>query len=162
MALQRSGDDPATSRRIFPPRCACAMASLMEERPRMTFLMTCSCSLFHRISAQNYGADVTFIKIRIKPNAIGAAHNEAIGRRMTHSQGSNDSGLIVSLGFDPLLSRFEPHLFVFSKPAAAPRSTMPSSCSMPPQPDQLRRRHDRQHNGEGQARHRWSRAEILQ
>ena len=24
--------DPATSRRIFPPRCACAMASLMEER----------------------------------------------------------------------------------------------------------------------------------
>jgi hypothetical protein len=31
-----------------------------------------------------------------KPNAIGAEHNEAIGRRMTHSQGSNDSGLIVS------------------------------------------------------------------
>jgi hypothetical protein len=29
----------------------------------MTFLMTCSCSLFHRISAQNYGADVSFIKI---------------------------------------------------------------------------------------------------
>ncbi len=25
-------DDPATSRRIFPPRCACATASLMEER----------------------------------------------------------------------------------------------------------------------------------
>jgi hypothetical protein len=25
-------NDPATSRRIFPPRCACAMASLMEER----------------------------------------------------------------------------------------------------------------------------------
>jgi hypothetical protein len=25
-------DDPATSRRIFPPRCACAMASLIEER----------------------------------------------------------------------------------------------------------------------------------
>jgi hypothetical protein len=25
-------DDPATSRRTFPPRCACAMASLMEER----------------------------------------------------------------------------------------------------------------------------------
>jgi hypothetical protein len=26
----------------------------------MTFLMTCSCSLFDRISAQYYGADVTF------------------------------------------------------------------------------------------------------
>ena len=26
---------------------------------------------------------------------------------------------------------------------------MPSRWSMPPQPDQLRRRHDRQHNGEG-------------
>src|SRR5437016_10252494 len=24
-------DDPATSRRIFPPRCACATASLIEE-----------------------------------------------------------------------------------------------------------------------------------
>ena len=24
-------DDPATSRRIFPPRCACATASLMDE-----------------------------------------------------------------------------------------------------------------------------------
>ena len=35
-----------------------------------------------------------------KPNAIGAEHNEAIGRRMTHSQGSNSvakhSALIVS------------------------------------------------------------------
>jgi hypothetical protein len=25
-------DDPATSRRIFPPRCACATASLMDDR----------------------------------------------------------------------------------------------------------------------------------
>jgi hypothetical protein len=25
-------DDPATSRRIFPPRCACATACLIEER----------------------------------------------------------------------------------------------------------------------------------
>jgi hypothetical protein len=25
-------NDPATSRRIFPPRCACATASLMEDR----------------------------------------------------------------------------------------------------------------------------------
>jgi hypothetical protein len=28
-------------------------------------------------------------KSGLKPNAIGAEHNEAIGRRMTHSQGSN-------------------------------------------------------------------------
>jgi hypothetical protein len=30
--LRGQADDPATSRRIFPPRCACATASLMEER----------------------------------------------------------------------------------------------------------------------------------
>src|SRR6266851_2354220 len=30
--FQGQADDPATSSRIFPPRCACATASLMEER----------------------------------------------------------------------------------------------------------------------------------
>jgi hypothetical protein len=51
-------------------------------------------------------------------------------------------GKLRRRGFDPLLSRFEPRSFVFS------RSTMSSRCSMPPQPDQLRRRHDRHDNGE--------------
>jgi hypothetical protein len=31
-ALRGQVDDPATSRRIFPPRCACATACLLEER----------------------------------------------------------------------------------------------------------------------------------
>jgi hypothetical protein len=32
MPFRGQVDDPATSRRIFPPRCACATASLMDER----------------------------------------------------------------------------------------------------------------------------------
>src|SRR5262249_10047741 len=50
----------------------------------------------------------------------------------------------MEFGFDPLLSR-RSCLFM---PVSAPRSTMPSRCSMPPQPDQLRCRHDRHDNGE--------------
>ena len=56
---------------------------------------------------------------------------------------------------------------VFFMPVSAPRSTMPSRCSMPPQPDQLRCRHDRHDNGERttalavQAT-QWNQAKILQ
>ena len=32
MPFRGQVDDPDTSRRIFPPRCACATASLMDER----------------------------------------------------------------------------------------------------------------------------------
>src|SRR5260370_32657908 len=32
MPFRGQVDDPATSSRIFPPRCACATASLMDER----------------------------------------------------------------------------------------------------------------------------------
>src|SRR5215472_6620529 len=46
----------------------------------------------------------------------------------------------MEFGFDPLLSRSEPRSCFFM-PVSAPRSTMPSRCSMPPQPDQLRCRH---------------------
>src|SRR5262249_34777402 len=53
----------------------------------------------------------------------------------------------MEFGFDPLLSRSEPRSCLFM-PVSAPRSTMPSRCSMPPQPDQLRCRHDRHDNGE--------------
>src|SRR5215472_13393194 len=53
----------------------------------------------------------------------------------------------MEFGFDPLLSRSEPRSCFFM-PVSAPRSTMPSRCSMPPQPDQLRCRHDRYDNGE--------------
>src|SRR6516225_350851 len=48
----------------------------------------------------------------------------------------------MEFGFDPLLSRSEPRSCFFM-PVSAPRSTMLSRCSMPPQPDQLRCRHDR-------------------
>src|SRR6266852_9535133 len=34
-------DDPATSRRIFPPRCACATASLMDEREEVAATGMC-------------------------------------------------------------------------------------------------------------------------
>ena len=53
----------------------------------------------------------------------------------------------MEFGFDPLLGRSEPRSCFFM-PVSAPRSTMPSRCSMPPQPDQLRCRHDRHDNGE--------------
>jgi hypothetical protein len=53
------------------------------------------------------------------------------------------------VGFRSACEPVRASLVRFFKPAAARRSIMPSRWSMPPQPDQLRRWHDRQHNGEG-------------
>jgi len=52
------------------------------------------------------------------------------------------------VGFRSASEPVRASLVHFFKPAAASESTMSSRCSMPPQPDQLRRRHDRHDNGE--------------
>ena len=64
----------------------------------------------------------------------------------------------IESGFDPLLSRFEPRSLVFLCQRLPLRDRQCRHASMPRQPDQLRRRRERQPNGEGTR----NRAEILQ
>jgi len=64
----------------------------------------------------------------------------------------------IESSFDPLLSRFEPRSLVFLCQRLPLRDRQCRHASMPRQPDQLRRRRERQPNGEGTR----NRAEILQ
>ena len=87
------------------------------------------------------------ITVRARPSTTGAWATELLPCECVMRPIAWLCVAPMEFGFDPLLSRSEPRSCFFM-PVSAPRSTMPSRCSMPPQPDQLRCRHDRHDNGE--------------